>query len=179
MEESKPSRHLHCWNPLKYWAETYRPKTCHCWLSRESPRANAGVRKIAEREIIKKLLGLGGEVRKLWNIRITVIPVVISAHRMVERSLEERQKALEINGRTNTIPTQALLRSTSVGYHLPFRHNELVHLPYMAVASNTSRSGQSTISLVWMSTFTNLRLEEPFILLKYILTLTLTLCSYY
>ena len=28
----------------------------------------------------------------------------------------------------------------TVGYHLPFRYNELVHLPYIAVASNTRES---------------------------------------
>ena len=54
-----------------------------------------------------------------------------------------------------------------VGYHLPFQHNELFHLPYMAVAEISLR-----ISL-------QVRPEEPFLLLKYIITLSLILCSYY
>ena len=54
-----------------------------------------------------------------------------------------------------------------VGYHLPFQHNELFHLPYMAVAEISLR-----ISL-------RVRLEEPFQLLKYIITLSPILCSYY
>ena len=54
----------------------------------------------------------------------------------------------------------------SVGHHLPFQHNELIHLPYMAVADISLR-----ISL-------RVRPEEPFLLLKYILTLALILFSY-
>ena len=56
----------------------------------------------------------------------------------------------------------------SVGYHQPFQHNELFHLPYMAVAEITL----GRISL-------RVRPEEPFLLLKYILTLSPILCSYY
>ena len=55
-----------------------------------------------------------------------------------------------------------------VGYHLPFQHNELFHLPYMAVAE---------ISLGRISL--QVRPDEPFLLLKYIFTLSLILCSYY
>ena len=60
-----------------------------------------------------------------------------------------------------------------VGYHLPFQHNELGHLPYMAAALIPRAQSRS----VWQST--NLRPEEPFLLLKYILTLSLILRSYY
>ena len=55
----------------------------------------------------------------------------------------------------------------TVGYHLPFQHNELFHLPYMAVAETSL--GKSL----------RVRPEEPFLLLKYIITLSLILCSYY
>ena len=55
-----------------------------------------------------------------------------------------------------------------VGYHLPFQHNELFHLPYMAAAE---------ISL-WRICL-RVRPEEPFLLLKYIIALSLILCSYY
>ena len=54
-----------------------------------------------------------------------------------------------------------------VGYHLTFQHNELFHLPYMAVAEISLR-----ISL-------QVRPEELFLLLKYIINLSLILCSYY
>ena len=55
-----------------------------------------------------------------------------------------------------------------VGYHLAFQHNERFHLPYMAVAE---------ISLGRISQ--RVRPEEQFLLLKYIITLSLILCSYY
>ena len=54
-----------------------------------------------------------------------------------------------------------------VGYHLPFQHNELCHLPYMAVAE------------ISLGISLSVRPEEPFLLLKYIITLSLILCSYY
>ena len=56
----------------------------------------------------------------------------------------------------------------SVGNHLPFQHNELFHLPYMAVVE----IGLGRVSL-------QVRPEEPFLLLKYIITLSLILYSYY
>ena len=59
-----------------------------------------------------------------------------------------------------------LIKET-VGYHLPFQHNELFHLPYMAVAE------------INMGISLQVRPEEPFPLLKYIITLSLILCSYY
>ena len=55
----------------------------------------------------------------------------------------------------------------SVGYHLPFQHNELFHLPYMAVAE------------ISLGISLQVRPEEPFLLLKYIITLSQILCSYY
>ena len=60
------------------------------------------------------------------------------------------------------------IKFTNVGYHLPFQHNQLFHLPYMAVAE---------ISLGRISL--QVRPEKPFLLLKYIITLSLILCSYY
>ena len=51
-----------------------------------------------------------------------------------------------------------------VGYHLPFQYNELFHLPYMAIAE------------ISLGRSVRVRPEEPFLLLKYILTLSLILC---
>ena len=55
----------------------------------------------------------------------------------------------------------------SVEYHLLFQHNQLFYLPYMAVAE------------ISMGISLRVRPEEPFLLLKYIITLSLILCSYY
>ena len=54
-----------------------------------------------------------------------------------------------------------------VGDHPPFQHNGLFHLPYMAVAEISLRISLRVIP------------EEPFLLLKYIITLSLILCPYY
>ena len=55
----------------------------------------------------------------------------------------------------------------SVWYHLPFQHNELFYLPYMAVAE------------INLGISLRVRPEELFLLLKYIITLSLILCSYF
>ena len=52
---------------------------------------------------------------------------------------------------------------SGVGYHLPFQHNELFHLPYMAVAE------------ISLGIRLRVRPKEPFLLLKYIITLSLIL----
>ena len=60
-----------------------------------------------------------------------------------------------------------LLDFLSVGYHLPFQHNELFHLPYMAVAE------------ISLGIRLGVRPKELFLLLKYTITLSLILYSYY
>ena len=59
------------------------------------------------------------------------------------------------------------VRRTSVGYHLPFQRTEQFHLPCMAVVE------------ISLGISLRVRPEEPFLLLKYIITLSLILCSYY
>ena len=58
-----------------------------------------------------KYLDLARELRKLWNMRVTVIPSVVGVlgkgHKGLERGLEE----LKIRGQIETIQTTALLRS--------------------------------------------------------------------
>ena len=45
------------------------------------------------------------------TLRVTVIPIVVSAVRIVPKGLEKRLEKLEISGRIETIQTKALLKS--------------------------------------------------------------------
>ena len=70
--------------------------------------------KIKESEKRDKYLDLVREVKKLWNMKVTVMPVVISALGIVPKGLIRGLEDLEIRGRPSAIQTTALLRSARI-----------------------------------------------------------------
>ena len=69
--------------------------------------------KIKVNEKVDKYLDFARELKKKqkqWNMRVTVIPVVVGALGTVLKSLERGLEVLEIRGRIETIQTTALLR---------------------------------------------------------------------
>ena len=65
--------------------------------------------KFKESETKDKYLDLARELKKLWNMKVTIIPIVIVALGLI-KGLED----LEIKGRVETIQTTALLRSARI-----------------------------------------------------------------
>ena len=61
-----------------------------------------------------KYLDLGWELKKLWNMKVTVIPIITSALGMIPKCLIKKQEELKIGIRAKTIQTTALLRSTII-----------------------------------------------------------------
>ena len=61
-----------------------------------------------------KYLDLARELKKPWNMKVTVIPVVIGALSTATKGLVQRQEDLEVTGRVETIQTTALLRSARI-----------------------------------------------------------------
>ena len=59
-------------------------------------------------------LDLARELKKLWHMRVTVIPIVISALGMIPKGLVKGLKDLEIKGQVETIQTTALLISARI-----------------------------------------------------------------
>ena len=59
-------------------------------------------------------LDLGEELKKLWNMKVTFILIVISALDTVIKGLIKGQGDLEISGRGETIQTTTLLRSARI-----------------------------------------------------------------
>ena len=72
--------------------------------------------KLKERE---KYLDLAREFKKLWNIKVTIIPIVIGALGTVTKGLEQGLEDLEIKGRVETIQTSALLSSVRILWRVP------------------------------------------------------------
>ena len=65
--------------------------------------------KLKERETRDKYLDLASE--KLWNMKVTVIPIVTGMLSTVTKRLVHGLEDLEIRGEVKTIQTTALLRS--------------------------------------------------------------------
>ena len=66
--------------------------------------------KLKESEKNDKYLDLARELKKLRNMKVTIIPIVIGAFGTVTKRLED----LEITGRVKTVQTTALLRSARI-----------------------------------------------------------------
>ena len=70
--------------------------------------------KLKECEKKDKYLDLARELKKLWNMKVTVIPVVIGAFGTVTKGLLKGLEELEVGGRVETIQTTALLRTARI-----------------------------------------------------------------
>ena len=72
--------------------------------------------RVKLKEIEKKdnYLDLPGESKKLRNMKVTVISIVIGALGTVIKGLVQGLEDLEITGRVETIQTAALLRSARI-----------------------------------------------------------------
>ena len=65
--------------------------------------------KIREDEKLNKYLDLARELKKLCNMMVTVIPIIVRALGTVPKNQEKRLDELEIKRKTETIQTSALL----------------------------------------------------------------------
>ena len=70
--------------------------------------------KLKECEKKDKYRDLARELKKLWNMQVRIIPIVIGAFGTVTKGLLKGLEDLEVDGRVETIQTTALLRSARV-----------------------------------------------------------------
>ena len=70
--------------------------------------------KLKEIEKKDKCLDLAKELKKLWNMMVKFVPIVIGALGTVPKGLEKNLSELEIKGRIETIQTTALLKSARI-----------------------------------------------------------------
>ena len=66
--------------------------------------------KLKECKKRDKYLYLARELKKLWKVKVTIIPIVIGAFGTVTKGLLKGLKDLEVGGRVETIQTTALLK---------------------------------------------------------------------
>ena len=69
---------------------------------------------LKESEKKDKYHGLAREIKNLWNMKVTIVPIVIGALGTVTKGLLKGLEDLEIGGRVKTIQTTALLRTARI-----------------------------------------------------------------
>ena len=67
--------------------------------------------KLKEYEKKDKYLDLARELKKLWNMKVTIKPIVIGAFVTVTKGLLKELEDLEVSGRVEVIQTTTLLRT--------------------------------------------------------------------
>ena len=70
--------------------------------------------KLKESEKKDKYLDLARKLKKLSNMKVTIIPIVIGAFGTVTKGLLNRVEDLEIRGRMETIQITTLLRTDRI-----------------------------------------------------------------
>ena len=70
--------------------------------------------KLKECEKRDKYLELARELKKLWNMKVTIISIVISAFCTETKGLLKSLEDLEVCGRVETIQTTALLKTARI-----------------------------------------------------------------
>ena len=61
-----------------------------------------------------KYLDLARELKKLWNIKVTIVPIVIGAFGTITKRLLKGLEDLEVGWRVETIQMTALLRTARI-----------------------------------------------------------------
>ena len=72
--------------------------------------------RIKLKECIKKdkYLNFAWELKKLWNMQVTIIPIVIGAFGTFTKGLLKGLEDMELGGRVETIQTTTLLRTARI-----------------------------------------------------------------
>ena len=73
-----------------------------------------------------KYLNLARELKKLWNIKVTIIPIEIGAFGTVTKRLIKGLEDMEVGGRVETIQTTALLRTARILRRVPETWGDLL-----------------------------------------------------
>ena len=69
---------------------------------------------LKESEKKDKYLDLVRELKTLWNMKVTIVPIVIGAFGTITKGLLKGQEDLEVGRRVETIQTTALLRTARI-----------------------------------------------------------------
>ena len=70
--------------------------------------------KLKECEKKDKYLDLARELKKLWKMKVTTVPIIIGAFGTVTKGLLKGQEDLKVGGRVETIQTTTFLRTARI-----------------------------------------------------------------
>ena len=84
--------------------------------------------KVKEWEKKDKYLDLARESKKLWHMKVTIVPVGIGVFGIVTKGLLKGLEDLEVEGRVETIQTWALLRTARILRRVPETWRDLLSL---------------------------------------------------
>ena len=107
------SRRQHYQDQLEYLKEFWRREEICCPSNfSEKPPVKTGVKKLEKnKECEKKDKYLARKLKKLWNMQVIIIPIVVGAFGTVTKGLLKGLEDLEVGGRVETIQTTTLLRT--------------------------------------------------------------------
>ena len=105
--------------------------------------------KLKECEKRDKYLDLGRELKKLWNMKVTIIPIGIGAFSTVTKGLLKGLEDLEVGGRVETIRTTALLKTARIVRRLaitqsPVKDHQLT-LMWKTLMSNNNHNNNNLL----------------------------------
>ena len=69
---------------------------------------------LKESEKKDKYLDLARELKRLWNMKVTIVQIVIGALGTITKGLSKGLEDLEVGGRVETIQTTALLKTARI-----------------------------------------------------------------
>ena len=81
-----------------------------------------------KRKLRDKYQDLAREIKILWNMKVTVIPILIGAFGAIPKGLTKGIKDLEIRSQEETIQTTALLKSVRILRRVPENRRNLLSL---------------------------------------------------
>ena len=61
-----------------------------------------------------KYLDLARDVKKVWNMKVTIVPIMIGAFGTVTKGILKGLEDLEVGGRVETIQTTVLLKTARI-----------------------------------------------------------------
>ena len=70
--------------------------------------------KLIECEKKDKYFNLARDLKKLWNMKVTIVPTVIGAFGTITKGLLKGLEVLKVGGQVETIQMTALLRTTRI-----------------------------------------------------------------
>jgi hypothetical protein len=71
-------------------------------------------RNVVQKEAEKKLRYLGTEIQRMWNLKCTIIPVIIGASRIVTKSERKNLKAIPGKHSIDSLQKTAILGTSHI-----------------------------------------------------------------